>query len=259
MCGRYASTASAGDLSQLFGATNEAGDVLSADYNVAPTKDVPVVVVRPGGDGELARRLRMVRWGLVPHWSKNPAGAAKMINARAETVAGKPAFRAALAARRCLVPAEGWYEWEKLADGRRRQPWFIHRDDGQPLAFAGLYEVWRDAAGQPLATCTIVTAPAPAAIAHIHDRAPVPLSPAAWEQWLDPSRRDPRAACGLLVPAPPGSVAAYRVGPDVGNVRNNSPALLAPTAPTKTTGLFDLDQPAPVIPAAPGRPGRTSR
>lgn len=229
MCGRYASTAAAPDLSSLFEAQDETGGALSADYNIAPTKDVPAVVTRPDADGLIARRLRLVRWGLVPSWAKDPSIGTKLINARAESVATKPAFRRALAARRCLIPADGYYEWQRVAGERRKQPWFVHAADGGPLAFAGLYEVWRDADQNPLASCVIVTADAPAGVAHIHDRAPVMIPSGGWERWLDPAGQDPARLTDLLVPAPAGMLAAYRVGPEVGNVRNNSPELLVPS------------------------------
>jgi putative SOS response-associated peptidase YedK len=177
-------------------------------WNVAPTDPVSVVVERDTG-----RELRTLRWGLVPSWAKDPKGASKMINARAETVATKPAFRTALAKRRCLVPADGWYEW------RDRKPHFITAPG--PIAFAGLYERWGE-----LRTFTIVTTAAAASLAYLHERMPVVLPAEVHDVWLDPAYDDVEALAALL--APREGFAAYPVSTAVNSVRNNGPSLVEP-------------------------------
>ena len=237
MCGRYASFREAQDLADAFAAPDIADDarLLPSSWNVAPTDPVRIVVEREGDEGVL-RSLRVARWGLVPGWAADPSLGSRMINARLETLDTKPAFRKALAARRCLVPAEGYYEWQKVErDGRpAKQPFWIHAPDGGPLAFAGLYEFWRDpdrADDDPLrwlVTMTIVTGGAATddpALGPIHDRRPVVLEPAAWDAWLDPLTHDADAVLPLLrrrpvrlVPTPVSSA--------VNSVRNNGPELI---------------------------------
>jgi putative SOS response-associated peptidase YedK len=203
-----------------------------ADYNVAPTKPVPVVVHRPRpGDrgGPAVRHLRTARWGLVPSWARDATGAAKRINARVETVATTPAFRLALARRRCLVPADGWYEWARRDDGSR-QPTYLNPRDRSGLAFAGLYEFWSGPAGK-VTTCTIITTAALDQLATVHDRMPLLLPRAAWASWLDPALDDPGP---LLAPPAADLVAGIElrpVGAAVGNVTNEGPGLIAPVAP----------------------------
>lgn len=257
MCGRYASFRDAQDLADAFAvappdvAEDAAG--LPPSWNVAPTDAVRVVVERapkaPDPDDVPRRSLRLARWGLVPGWAKDPSIGARMINARVETLDSKPAFRRAVAARRCLVPAEGYYEWQAPPDdapavtgpsGRRRkppkQPFWIHPADGGPLAFAGLYEFWRDpqrADDDPdrwLVTMTIVTGGAPTddpALAEIHDRQPVILDRARWGAWLDPHLTDTARVMALLRrPAPP--LVATPVSTDVNAVGNDGPQLVEP-------------------------------
>src|SRR3954447_23306361 len=168
MCGRYAAACSVDDIASAFGIReDDRGDPLEPDWNIAPTKVVPAVVAREG-----RRVLVRLRWGLVPAWAKDPGDAARMINARLETAATKPAFRDALRSRRCLLPADGWYEWTAVPGGGR-QPYFLAPPDGGLLAFAGLWEVWWDAEGRPLRSVAIVTGPAPEDLRTVHDRAPV--------------------------------------------------------------------------------------
>ena len=207
MCGRY-SASRPPDLTAETYAAAIVDEPPPPSWNLAPTDPASVVVERDSG-----RELRTLRWGLVPSWSTDAKGAAKMINARAETVASKPAFRTALLRRRCLVPADGWYEW------REKRPYFIH-GDGQ-VAFAGLYERWGE-----LRTFTIVTTAASEGLRHLHDRMPVVLPRDTWEAWLDPSNDDVDALCGLLVPR--DGFDAYRVSGEVNSVRNNGPALAEP-------------------------------
>lgn len=216
MCGRYATTRSSADLSLLFEAVDETTG-LAPRYNVAPTDPVPVVRTDPGDH----RRLLCVgRWGLLPHWATDPRAGARMINARAETVATSPAFARAYASRRALVPVDGWYEWARLPGGGK-QPYFITAADGAVLALAGLWSRWGP---QRLLTFTVVTTEARGEVAAIHDRMPLVLPPDRWQHWLhDPSP-------SLSPPGPPvlAGLELRPVGNAVGNVRNDGPELIRP-------------------------------
>jgi putative SOS response-associated peptidase YedK len=230
MCGRYATTRTALDLSSLFEAEDEVG-ALEPTWNAAPTDPVPVVRL----DDHERRVLRLARWGLVPPWSKDARGGARMINARAETVDRTPAFARAFARRRCLVPADGWYEW-RLENGVR-QPYFLTPADGSPLVFAGLTATWHPPTGPPLATCAIVTMAAAGPLTAVHDRMPLFLDNSRWEQWLtgEPGRellRPPSAAQLRGIELRP-------VGRAVGNVRNNGPALVHRAETGNDLTLFD--------------------
>ncbi|HZA78849.1 MAG TPA: SOS response-associated peptidase [Acidimicrobiales bacterium] len=220
MCGRYASTSPPPRLAAYFDATIRE-TLAEPSWNTAPTDPVHAVLE---ADGE--RRLDVLRWGLVPWWSKDARGAARMINARAETLATKPAFREAFEKRRCIIPADGFYEWQRL-DGKTKQPYFIRRTDGDPMAFAGVGAVWRTPDDRRLRTCSIVTTKANDTVAALHDRMPVILPPSAWDAWLDPASTDTTTLARLLVPAPAELVTAYRVSPAVNSVRNNGPELIA--------------------------------
>jgi putative SOS response-associated peptidase YedK len=244
MCGRYASARKREELLAEFRVERDRVDEsLEPDYNVAPTKPVYAVMTRGsrGGNAEpqdVARELRVVRWGLVPSWAKDVKIGSRMINARAETVDSKPAFRQAFARRRCLLPADGFYEWQQLAgDSKpRKQPYFIHRADGSVLAFAGLYEIWRDKAvpedhpGAWLWTSTVITTRAEDSVGHIHDRMPMVIEPARWTDWLDPANSDKAGLLALLAPASSSGLASYPVSMAVNSVRNNGPALVEPLA-----------------------------
>jgi putative SOS response-associated peptidase YedK len=230
MCGRYASARSTADLATLLGASDETGERLAEpDYNVAPTKDVPAAVVR--GD---ERRLVALRWGLVPSWAKDPRIGSRLINARVETVAEKPAFRAAFARRRCLLPADGYFEWKPPAEGRPsaknpKQPYYLRPADGSPFVMAGLYEIWKDAEGRPLWTATVITTDAADDQGHIHDRAPLTVPVALWDDWLDPDL----SGAGLLGDLPSavaGNLVATPVSTLVNDVRHNGPELQTPTS-----------------------------
>ncbi len=233
MCGRYAATRKPEDLALEFEAVPAEGQTpLAADYNVAPTKDVYVVRHkkerdaggRPTGGGH--RELRAVRWGLVPSWAKDLSIGNRMLNARVESLADKPAFRSAARSRRCLVPADGWFEWAKRLDSTGKQPYFITPEDGSVLAFAGLWEVW-GRGDDRVYTCTVVTAPAVGALTEIHERMPLVLPPDRWAAWLDPAEEDVET---LAVPTPPEVVQALElrpVGTAVNNVANNGPELVA--------------------------------
>ena len=222
MCGRYASSRSAHDLASHFDVEEPVEQVLAPSWNVAPTAPIYGVLQR----GEV-RSLQVLRWGLVPSWSTDVKGAARLINARRETVQTKPAFRAAYARRRCLLPADGYYEWQ--VDGGRKQPYYLTSRDGSPLAMAGLFEVWSPPDGEPLWTATILTTAAADELGHVHDRTPLLVFPQDWSRWLDQTLADPGE--GLLVPGTPGVLDAWAVGPAVGNVRVNGPELVAPLAP----------------------------
>ena len=215
---------------------------LDADYNVAPTKRVYIVVDRERADVR-ERSLEVARWGLVPSWAKDPSIGSRLVNARAETLAEKPSFRAAFAKRRCLVPADGFYEWyqpegEAQPGARRpaKQPFFIARRDGHPLAMAGLYEWWADPAfakDDPerwRLTCTVITTEATDDVGRIHDRMPMAVRREDWRHWLDPST--PMSPGSLLVPASDGGLVITPVSTLVNDVRNNGPQLLEPVSAT---------------------------
>lgn len=251
MCGRYAATKDPATLTEEFDATDETeGHAPPADYNVAPTKQVSTVVARHPRDehGEVneqepARRLlRVMRWGLVPFWAKDRAIGNRMINTRAETAASKPAFRKPLARYRCLLPADGWYEWQRGADGTK-QPFFMTTPDGSSVAFAGIWSSWRDPKGEPdaepLLTCSVLTTDSVGQLTEIHDRMPLVLPREQWTRWLDPDTED---VSELLVPPPLALADALELRPvsdRVNNVRNNGPELLERVEPA-----LELDEPA---------------
>ena len=237
MCGRYASFREDQQLADEFAIATVADDVrlLGPSWNVAPTDGVRVVVDRPDAQGEVTRQLRVARWGLVPGWAKEPSVGNRFVNARAESLRQSNAFARPFAVRRTLLPADGYYEWQKLEEGGRRprkQPFYIHPADGGPLALAGLYEFWRDrtkADDDPdrwLVTAVVITRPASPELEHIHDRQPLMLTPDLWEAWLDPAVGADGAANLLLAEAP--RLEAVPVTDAVNSVRNNGPELLTP-------------------------------
>lgn len=248
MCGRYAASRSPDDLATEFEAVRAEGqEPLPADYNVAPTKDVYVVRHKRERDAEGAptggghRELRAVRWGLVPSWAKDVSVGNRLLNARVESLTEKPAFRKAAASRRCLVPADGWYEWAKRLDSPGKQPYYVTPRDGSVLAFAGLWEVW-GRGGERLYTCTIVTAPAVGELAGIHERMPLVLPPDRWAAWLDPAGGD---VAELTGPTPAELVEALELRPvstAVNNVAHNGRELVARAesvgAPADQPALF---------------------
>lgn len=226
MCGRFVSTSPPDEVAKYFDAVAPAETALDANYNVAPTQDIAVVLEE---DSEESRILAAHHWGLVPFWAKSPSIGNRMINARSEGIATKNAYRNAIKKQRCLIPADGFYEWAAVPGQKRKQPYFIHRSDGELLAFAGLWEQWsgpeRDGS-QRLRSATIITTEANDTMEPIHDRMPVILPPSRWAEWLDPANHDIEAITGLLLPAPPELLTLRPVGTDVGNVRNNGPTLL---------------------------------
>jgi putative SOS response-associated peptidase YedK len=255
MCGRYASSRRPADLIEEFEVVADRTPApLEPDYNVAPTKEVYAVLERPprATDGSKTeqppeRQLRVVRWGLVPSWAKDPAIGNRMINARMETVAEKPAYRRAFASRRCLLPADGYFEWyptdEKTKAGKpRKQPFFIRPKDGGVLAMAGLYEIWKDPTRDEddpdrfRWTCTVLTTEAEDDLGRIHDRMPMIVEPDRWDAWLDPARTDAEQVRGLLVPAMAGTMDAYPVSKAVNSVRNNGPELIEPANSGDSSG-----------------------
>ncbi len=283
MCGRYAASRNPDELVEIFEVdpppTGKSVEELRADYNVAPTKKVYAVIERsadmsdksaqstktskatkesqsskrsksaePSGvvDGQIRRQLRVVRWGLVPSWAKDPSIGSKMINARMETVAERPAYKRAFARRRCLLPADGYFEWysptsSEAPKGRGgkplKQPYFICPRDGGVLAMAGLYEIWHDKTREDddelawLWTATVLTTTAEDSLGRIHDRMPLFVEPAQWARWLDPQLADLEEVSTVLVPAAPGQLKAYPVSTAVNSVRNNGRELLDPLPP----------------------------
>ncbi|HEX8093281.1 SOS response-associated peptidase [Jatrophihabitans sp.] len=241
MCGRYVSSASTADLLSEFEIEEVVGEQPAPSWNVAPTDPVRVILQRPpkestqqGEPEKAVRQLRTLRWGLVPSWSSDAKGGARMINARIETVTEKPAFKKAAARRRCLLPAEGYYEWQKTDNGK--VPYFLHDPDGRLLAMAGLYELWRDPAlaeddpNRWLWTCTVITQQATDLLGEIHDRNPVLVPPELRAAWLDCSSDDPATARQILDQIPEARLEPYVVAPAVGNVRNDGPELIEPVA-----------------------------
>ena len=260
MCGRYASSRSPGDLVIEFEIEeNDLEDAAARPhYNVAPTATVPVVMeraVKPDDastDAErTVRRLRPLTWGLVPSWSKDRTGGARMINARVETLLEKPAYKKAALTRRCLVPADGWYEWQvspnaKDAKGKpRKQPFFVHPADGTGLAFAGIYEFWKDRTKPDddpdawLVTFAVITTAAEPGLDVIHDRMPLVLPRDRWNGWLDPQLRTPDDVRALVEPPAPGRFAAVPVSTRVNSVRNDGPELLEPAPADQLVGVVD--------------------
>ncbi|MDH3598177.1 MAG: SOS response-associated peptidase [Candidatus Tectomicrobia bacterium] len=220
MCGRFTLASEVEQLQERF--AFEPGEmVVPPSYNIAPGQDV-VAVVRDGA----ANRAGWLRWGLVPSWAKDVKIGYKMTNARAETVAEKPSFRSALRQRRCLVLADGYYEWRR--EGKQKIPMYIRLGSRNPFAFAGLWETWQGAEGEPLSTCTILTTAANAALQAIHQRMPVILDPDRETLWLDREVTDPERLLPLLTPAMPESIEAYAVSTWVNSARNNSPACIEP-------------------------------
>jgi putative SOS response-associated peptidase YedK len=246
MCGRYVSVSSPSLLAAHFGVEEVRTDDVEANYNVAPRAEVPIVAV-----SREVRVLDRVRWGLVPFWAKDVSIGDKLINARAETVAEKPAYRRAFERKRCIIPADGFYEWRAVEGNKRKQPYFIRRTDGEPLAFAGLWDAWYDPAveeaasersGTPpaeggsrvsgsdpkrrLRSCAIVTTVANDELTPLHHRMPVVLPKDRWGEWLDPEQHDVTRLQRLCVPLPDGELRFHPVSTLVNKADNNGPELL---------------------------------
>ena len=224
MCGRFTLTSNSDELQGRFGFLSEFTDPEFSDhgprYNIAPTQAVLTVT----NDGQ--RRGEVMRWGLIPFWAKDLRVGARMINAVGETASTKPAFRTAFKKKRCLVLANGFYEWKK--DGNRRLPTYIYSKNNEPLAFAGLWETWKSSEGPVVRSCTIITTSANSFIEPIHNRMPVILSGETQALWLDPLTEDPANLEPLLIPAPEELLTSHRVAETVNSVKNQGPELILP-------------------------------
>jgi len=268
MCGRFAVTTDPARLAQEIDAVDETGSGSGAgpslvrvvpNYNVAPTNAIAAVVARHEDPGDRAtRRVRLMRWGLLPSWVKSgpdgrPITKSLLINARADKVVSSPAFRVAAQHKRCLIPMDGYYEWmapgESPADNpkARKTPFYLHRADGRPLLVAGLWSVWRPAgtaggsaqaeAGGPILTCTIITTDAVDQLGRVHDRMPLPVSEADWDRWLDPDQSAPPAL--LQTPPDVSGIVLREVSTLVNKVANNGPELIEPVETgNQPIGLF---------------------
>jgi putative SOS response-associated peptidase YedK len=237
MCGRFVQVSSPDLLVERFNVHEVASPHHEPSYNVAPRATVYAVRDRGVDDGR-RRYLSELRWGLVPSWAKDPRTGDRMINARAESLADRPAYQRAFQKHRCLVPADGFYEWQRR--GRRKQPMFIHRRDGEPMAFAGLWAAWRggiDAEAEWLRTCAIVTTNANDKIAPLHDRMPVVLEERDWDRWLDPTATDTDELTQLLVPSADDLLVAYPVSSAVNSADNDGPELVERVELEATLGL----------------------
>lgn len=216
MCGRYTVTATPEVLRALFGYAEQPN--FPPRYNVAPTQPIAIVRLING-----KRQFALVRWGLLPSWVKDPKAFSLLINARGETVNEKPAYKAAMKRRRCLIPADGFYEWKAV--GHHKQPYYVRAKSGMPLAFAGLWETWTGPNGEELETAAIVTTDANQTLAPIHDRMPVVIAPEQFDLWLGSGDEDTTAASALIRPAP-DLLEAIPVSSDVNRVANDNPRLL---------------------------------
>lgn len=219
MCGRFTLTTNLGAIAKRFGVSRFLEEV-GPRYNIAPTQTVIVV----NDDG--SRHLTQMQWGLIPSWAKDPAIGNRMINARAETVATKPAFRVALRKRRSIIPADGFYEWQPV--GRRKQPVYITLKSREPFSFAGLWETWSSPEGQEIKSCTIITTEANELLKPIHDRMPVILTREAEAVWLDPTIQDPERLLSLLKPYPAEEMEVYPVNLRVNDPGNDDPECIEP-------------------------------
>jgi putative SOS response-associated peptidase YedK len=220
MCGRYTLRTSVDTLTERF-EIDDTPSSIAASYNVAPTQEVATVLVEDG-----KRKLEMLHWGLIPSWADDPSIGNRMINARAETVAEKPSYRKAFQERRCLILADGFYEWQKTDSGK--QPYYIRMEDESPFAFAGLWESWRN--GREIRSCTIITTAPNELAASIHNRMPVILHPEDYEMWLDPDFEEREPLTSLLKPFPAEAMEAYPVSRRVNKPANNDPRVIEPAA-----------------------------
>lgn len=223
MCGRYTLSTSPQDLTEHFG-LDGVPEQLAPRYNIAPSQAVAIVREVAG----LGRRLEMARWGLIPSWAKDPHIGSRLINARAETLAHKPAFRHALRYQRCLIPADGFYEWKRM-NGHKR-PYWVGREGRRLFGFAGLWEHWEAPHGEHVESCTIVTTDASALMREIHDRMPAIVRPEHYQRWLDPTQHASEPVLALLGPYSGSDLIAYPVSRAVNNPRTEAAQLLEPVA-----------------------------
>ncbi len=219
MCGRFVLTINTEQLQQTFGVSDVPAMVLR--YNIAPTQDVLVIRQNAGGE----RYAGMLRWGLIPHWAKDAAIGHKMINARSETIHEKPSFRNSIRYHRCLIPASGFVEWQ--TQNGSKQPWYIHRKDGETLAFAGIWDRWKGPEGS-IGTCGILTTTANTLVAKIHDRMPVILGGSEYDQWLDRETTDPTDLASLYAPFPADLLQVIPVSAKINNPRHDGPDCIEP-------------------------------
>jgi putative SOS response-associated peptidase YedK len=242
MCGRYAITSAPEAIRALFRYVEQPN--FPPRYNVAPTQPIPIVRLEEG-----KRHFALVRWGLIPSWVKDPKNFSLLINARGESVADKPAFRAAMKRRRCLIPADGFYEWRRAGD--RKVPYYVRLKGGGPLAFAGLWESWMGPNGEEMETAAIVTTRANRTLSAIHDRMPVIVPPEGFDLWLDCAKVDATTAAALIAPAREGLLEIYEVSPAVNRTANDSAKLIEPVA-----NEARVQSPPAHAPAAPRKTGR---
>jgi putative SOS response-associated peptidase YedK len=236
MCGRYTLTASPEVLRALFAYAERVN--FPPRYNIAPTQPIGVVRLVEG-----KRQFALVRWGLLPSWVKDPKGFSLVFNARGESVLDKPAFRNAMKRRRCLIPADGFYEWQNA--GERKRPFYVHAKSGAPLAFAGLWETWTGPNGEELDTAAIFTTHANKALAPIHERMPVIVPPEAFGLWLNSNEVDAITAAALIAPAPDGMLDAYEISTAVNRTANDNAKLIEPVVPGQLQPA--LAKPAPKL------------
>ncbi len=219
MCGRFVMTLAPDKLRHVFGVTEV--PLLTPRYNIAPTQQI--LSVCQNGDGY--RHLKTLRWGLIPHWSKDSSIGNKMINARCETIHEKPSFRGPIRFHRCLIPASGFFEWQHIDE--RKQPYLIQRKDGEPMAFAGIWESWKND-GETIETCAILTTEANSLMRDIHNRMPVILAASEFDHWLDRNITDPAQLKALYTPYPSESLQAIPISTAINNARHDAPDCLAP-------------------------------
>ncbi len=245
MCGRYSITTAPEAMRRLFGYREQPN--FPPRYNVAPTQPIPIVRLVEG-----ERHFALVRWGLLPSWVKDPKTFTLLINARGESVNDKPAFRSAMKYRRCLIPADGFFEWKP--DGKVKRPYFVYRKDRAPFAFAGLWETWIGPHGEEMDSAAIVTTDASPSIAHIHRRMPLILEPEQFEMWLDCKNVDAQTAAALIGSLADDKVAAHEISTRVNRVANDSPDLLDPATAEEKAGIIE---PAP--PRQKAKPKRKAK
>ena len=221
MCGRYTLKAGGQELSDLFGLSEE--PKIEPRYNIAPTQQIAVVLENASNGG---RALEMMHWGLIPSWAKDPSIGSRMINARAETVSDKPSYRSAFKRRRCLIVADGFYEWKKTEDGK--QPYYLRLGSGGPFGFAGLWEGWSMEGGEETRSATIITTEPNEVAAEVHNRMPVILPPDMYDAWLEPENDDREELLSMLAPYPAEEMEAYPVSKRVNRPANDEPGVLEP-------------------------------
>lgn len=236
MCGRFVITSSPEAIRRLFGYSDQPN--LPARYNIAPTQPVPVVLLDRG-----ARRFMLMRWGFLPAWAKDPRKFGLVINARSESVIEKPAFKNAIRRRRCLIPADGYYEWHDV--GARKRPLFVYPANGGPIAFAALWETWAGPNGEEVDTVAIATTAASRDLAAFHPRMPVTIPPDAFDLWLDCTNVEVEAATSLLVAPPQGTFAWHEVSTAVNRTVNDDSRLIEPLTPEQAAAEAEAAKPRP--------------